>query len=183
MSEPLNFEDIHVGDTWRSPARTITETDIVHFAGSTGDLDPLHVDHEFAGASMYGKPIAHGLLGLSFLAGLSSRSPWMCNIAFTEIRQWKFLKPIYIGDTVHVLTEVSEMHDKGRRSGRVVWRRQLVNQDGIIVQEGILETLVATRRGQKSVDPKRTAVVPPPYAARGSIGKSEVPKSKTESGR
>jgi len=182
MTEPLNFEDIHVGEVWRSPARTITEADIVHFAGSTGDYDPLHVDHEFAGASMYGKPIAHGLLGLSFLAGLSSRSPWMCNIAFTEIRQWRFLKPIYIGDTVSVMTEVSEMHDTGRRRGRVVWRRQLVNQDGIVVQEGILETLVATRCGQRSDDRKGSDVVPPPHATRGSSKKPEVRNLLPESG-
>ena len=178
MTEPLNFEDIGVGDVWRSPARTVTEADFVHFAGITGDFDPLHVDHEFARASMYGKPIAHGLLGLSFLAGLSSRSPAMCNIAFTEIRQWKFLKPIYIGDTVYVVTEVAEMHDKGRRSGRVVWNRQLINQDGAVVQEGILETLVATRRARRPDDGQGPTAVPPPHATGGPKSEVRTPTEK-----
>ena len=145
MKEPLCFDELRVGDRWTSPARTITETDIVNFACMTGDFDPLHVDHEFARRSMYRRPIAHGLLGLSFLAGLSSRSPVMCNFAFVGIRDWRFLKPLHVGDTVSVVTVVEELQRQGRRSGRVLWRRQLINQDGVVTQEGVLETLVATR--------------------------------------
>ena len=145
MKEPLCFEDLRIGDRWASPSRTITETDIVNFACTTGDFDPLHVDHEFARRSTYRQPIAHGLLGLSFLAGLSSRSPAMCNVAFVAICDWQFLKPLYVGDTISVVTIVNELQPQGRRSGRVVWRRQLINQDGVVTQEGLLETLVATR--------------------------------------
>lgn len=152
MSEILCFEDLRKGDRWTSPARTITEADIVNFACHTGDFDPLHVDHEFAKQSMYRRPIAHGLLGLSFLAGLSSRSPAMCNLAFVGIRDWHFLRPLYVGDTVSVVTVVEELQPQGRRSGRVLWRRQLLNQDTAVVQEGILETLVATRAGQIRLD-------------------------------
>ena len=52
--EPLYFDDIQVGETWTSGARTITETDIVLFAGLTGDYNPLHVDEEFAKRTFYG---------------------------------------------------------------------------------------------------------------------------------
>ena len=152
MSEILCFDDLRKSDRWTSPARTITEADIVNFACHTGDFDPLHVDHEFAKQSMYRRPIAHGLLGLSFLAGLSSRSPAMCNLAFVGIRDWHFLRPLYVGDTVSVVTVVEELQPQGRRSGRVLWRRQLLNQDNAVVQEGILETLVATRAGQIRLD-------------------------------
>ena len=140
--EALYFNDVEVGDTWESPARTVTETDIVSFACLTGDFNPLHVDHEFAKGTLLGKPIAHGLLGLSFVAGLGSHSPNMRTAAFVKIREWTFLKPIFIGDTLHVQTEVAELAPSGRRRGRVVWRRRLLNQSGEAVQEGLAETLV-----------------------------------------
>ncbi|MFV1965319.1 MAG: MaoC/PaaZ C-terminal domain-containing protein, partial [Pirellulaceae bacterium] len=126
-------------------ARTITEADIVNFAGITGDFDPLHVDHESAAASSYGRPIAHGLLGLSFVAGLSSYYPSVQTAAFIAIRQWEFMLPLFVGDTVHVVNEVIELDASSRRHGRVTWNRKLVNQKGEIVQKGTLETLVATK--------------------------------------
>src|SRR2546427_8101346 len=126
--EPLYFNEVQVGDTWQSPARTVTETDVVNFAGVTGDYNPLHVDHEFARTTLFGKPIAHGLLGLSFVAGLGSHSPWMRTAAFVKVCEWCFLKPIFIGDTVHVQTEIlaKEIRGRGRR-GLITWKRQLVN--------------------------------------------------------
>jgi len=142
MSDALYFEQVEVGQQWISPARTVTETDVVNFACLTGDFDPLHVDHETARGTAFGKPIAHGLLGLSFLAGLSIAAPRMRTAAFVAIREWKFLKPIFFGDTVHVVCEVAEKNPSGRRRGQIIWKRQLVNQRGEVVQEGILETLV-----------------------------------------
>lgn len=144
MAEYLYFEDLQVGNRFESPARTVTEADVSSFAGLTGDFDPLHVDHEFARQTPFRQPIAHGLLGLSFLAGLSSTCPRVRTAAFVSISDWKFLKPIYFGDTLHVLTEVAETRPNGRRTGRVIWRRQLINQKGEVVQEGTLETLVST---------------------------------------
>ena len=67
---PLFFDDIAVGDTWKSGARTVTETDIVMFAGLTGDYNPLHVDEEFAKETFYGARIAHGLYGAALVAGV-----------------------------------------------------------------------------------------------------------------
>lgn len=143
MSKPLPFDELHIGDRWRSQSRTITEADVVLFAGITGDFDPLHVDHETARKSHYGKPIAHGLLGLSYVAGLGLHSPWAATVAFTGIRQWQFLKPVYVGDTVHVVTEILDKQRRGRRQGGITWKRQLVNQKDEVVQEGIFDTLVA----------------------------------------
>ncbi len=145
VTEALFYEDLNRGDRWTSRARTITESDVVGFAGLTGDFDPLHVDHEFAKQTPFGKPIAHGLLGLSFLAGLASQCPAVRTLAFRSLRDWQFLAPIYIGDTVHAVTEVVDKSTSGRRSGRVTWNRTLVNQDGQTVQSGIFETLVAIR--------------------------------------
>ena len=144
MSERLFFDELEIGNRWISQARTITETDVVNFACLTGDFDPLHVDHEHAAETPFGKPIAHGLLGLSLLAGLSSQNPAVQTVAFLGIRDWEFHKPIYFGDTIHAVTEVEDLQPKGRRTGLVRWRRELVNQNGDVVQSGILETLVST---------------------------------------
>ncbi len=143
MSSGLFFEELAVEDFWESPARTITETDIVQFACLTGDHDPLHLDHEYCKETPYGRPIAHGLLGLSYLAGLSSQAPRMKTTAFVRIEKWQFLKPIFIGDTLRVRTEVMQLREHGRRHGEVTWKRQLLNQRGEVTQEGLFVTLVA----------------------------------------
>ncbi len=143
MSDALYLEDLEVGRTWKSPSRTLTETDIMSFAGLTGDYDPLHVDREFAAETPYGRPIAHGLLGLSLMAGLSSTCPRVRTLALVRVDQWMFNRPVYIGDTVHVLTEVESITPRGRRSGEVVWFRKLINQRGECVQSGRISTLVS----------------------------------------
>ncbi len=151
MNEPVDakqalyFEDLQQGDSWISGARTLTETDIVNFACHTGDFDPLHVDHHFAKETPFRQPIAHGLLGLAWVAGLGSHFPRIRTAAFIKISEWIFLKPMFVGDTVHVSNEVESLEISGRRRGRVVWRRRLINQDGAVVQEGLLETLVWRR--------------------------------------
>jgi 3-hydroxybutyryl-CoA dehydratase len=143
MSKPLSYDELQIGDRWRSQARTVTETDVVNFACLTGDFDPLHVDHETARNSAFGRPIAHGLLGMSLVAGLGLHSPCAATVAFTGLRDWRFLKPLLVGDTVHVVTEVLDKQPRGRRQGAVTWKRQLLNQDEEVVQEGVFETLVA----------------------------------------
>ena len=139
----LYFEDLQVGDRWLSEWREITADDVADFAELTGDHDPLHSD---AGASSpFGEPVAHGLLGLSVLAGLSSGRPRASTLALIGIADWQFEAPIFFGDTVRVATEVECVEQHGRRSGRVTWIRQLLNQDGRVVQRGRFITLVATR--------------------------------------
>jgi len=156
MSERLHFEDLQIGACWTSLARTITETDVVNFAGMTGDYDPLHVDHEYARQTPFGKPIAHGLLGLSLVAGLASQCPAVRTVAFVKIDKWEFLKPIYLGDTVHAETEVVDKSVRGRRSGQVVWRRRLVNQHGEVVQAGEFCTIVALASRQRKTSESST---------------------------
>ena len=144
--DSLWFDDVEVGQKWSSPARTLTESDVVNFASMTGDYNPLHVDHHYAANSIYRKPIAHGLLGLSWVAGLGSTSPLMQTLAFTSVKRWEFLLPIYFGDTVHVVTRVLIKTRKGKKSGQIVWERKLVNQKDQVVQQGQFETLVAIKQ-------------------------------------
>jgi len=143
MSEFLFLEDLHPGDSWTSAARTVTETDIVNFAGMTGDFDPLHVDHEFAANTPFGKPIAHGILGLAWMAGLSSTSPRVRNLALISIDEWRFHRPVFVGDTLHVQTDVESITSRGRRGGEVVWLRKLISQRRECVQSGRIVTLVS----------------------------------------
>lgn len=168
MSQTLHFEELNIGDNWKSLGRTVTEADVVNFAGMTGDYDPLHVDHEFARNTPFGKPIAHGLLGLSWVAGLGSHSPSVRTIAFLRIVKWEFHRPIYVGDTVHVENEVIEKSLNGRRSGHVTWRRRLYNQCDEVLQEGQFETLVALAHVQRraaDVPSQVVAAIPAKRAA------------------
>jgi 3-hydroxybutyryl-CoA dehydratase len=156
MNQPLFFDQLKVGDSWTSQSRTITESDVVNFAGLTGDYDPLHVDHEYAAQTPFRRPIAHGLLGLAWVAGLASQAPRVSTVAFVGIKDWQFLKASFIGDTVHAQTEVAELNSKGKRRGQVIWRRQLINQHDEVVQDGFFETLVmvapASAKPKKDTD-------------------------------
>jgi acyl dehydratase len=151
MTETMFFDEVEVGNHWRSPSRTISEADIAAFADLTGDDNPLHLDAEFASNTPFGRRIIHGLLGLSLTAGLSSHSPAMDTSVFMRILDWQFLKPVYAGDTVHVETEIIEKRPAGRRRGLITWRRRLINQQDEVVQEGNFETLVTLHSRAKSL--------------------------------
>jgi 3-hydroxybutyryl-CoA dehydratase len=145
------FDDLVVGDEWESPRRTVTETDVVLFAGLSGDFNPLHVDHSAAEGNPFGRPVAHGLLGLAIASGLISQAPRVDTLAFLAILEWKFHRPILFGDTIHALSKVQDLrpHASGRR-GVVTWHRRIVNQNGHIVQEGRTQTLVRGRSQKRS---------------------------------
>ena len=145
MGSALYYEDLSVGQVWVSPKRTVTETDVVQFAAMTGDFNPLHVDHEFAKDTHYRQPVAHGLLGLSWVAGLGSYFPFIRTLAFTAVRNWEFEHPLFFGDTVYVETTLLELTLSGRRAAKGVWQRKLINQSDQVVQQGTFETLVALR--------------------------------------
>lgn len=139
----LGFNELSPGDEWISPRRTVTEADVVNFAGISGDFNPIHVDHEFAKDGAFGKPVAHGLLGLAIVSGLGSFSPRVETLAFLSILEWHFREPIFFGDTVHLVSHVEAIESKARgRRAIVTWHRKLVNQHGKVVQEGRTQTLV-----------------------------------------
>src|SRR5215510_1858056 len=105
------YDDIVVGEEYESPGRTVTETDIVLFAGLSGDYNVLHTDAEFMKTSIFGERIAHGLLVLAIQSGLFARATQAyATLAFVGLR-WKFKSPIKIGDTVRLRARVSAKID------------------------------------------------------------------------
>ena len=142
----LTFDQLAVGDEWESPRRTVTEADVVAFAGLSGDFNPIHMDHHAASSGPFGKPIAHGLLGLAIASGLTSNAPRVDTMAFLAILEWKFVRPIALGDTIHVVTRVVSLESRSRgRRGVVTWSRQVIDQAGTVLQEGLTQTLVRGR--------------------------------------
>ena len=148
----MYFEDINVGDIVESVGRTVTEADICSFAELTGDFNTLHTDAEFAKNSIAGQRLAHGLLGVSFAAGLYTRTAYNMAIqsqlkAMTEIKSWKFKKPILIGDTIHVVQEIISKEDSRPENdaGRIIMKRSIVNQRGDGTQGGEVVMLIRKR--------------------------------------
>ena len=140
------FEDIEIGESYESPGRTITETDIVLFAGVSGDYNVIHTDAEFMKSSIFGERIAHGLLGLSVQAGLLNRAmPAYASLGVAGLR-WKFKNPIKIGDTIRVRGKVTGKKDADAAGhGIVTLERTVVKQRDEIVQEGETDLLIERR--------------------------------------
>ena len=144
----LYFEEFEVGMTIVSAGRTITETDIVMFAGLSGDFTQIHTDAEYSRSSLAGQRVAHGLLILSIASGLAVRTGFMEGTVqlFREVDEWKFIKPVFIGDTIHVVVTVLETKDLRRMgSGLVTLEVDVRNQHEESVMKGIWRILVAPR--------------------------------------
>jgi acyl dehydratase len=140
------FEDIQVGEEYASPGRTVTEADVVIFAGLSGDYNVLHTDAEYMKASLFGERIAHGLLGLSIQQGLLERVVTAQVTGPLAAVKWKFKGPIRIGDTIHVEARVAGKRDGEPAGwGVVTVARRVVNQRGEVVQEGETDHLVGRR--------------------------------------
>ncbi len=141
------FEEFEVGDWIISPARTITETDVVAFAALSGDWTAIHTDAESAARGIFGERIAHGLLGLAIATGLSVRLGFIeeTAIAFREL-EWKFSAPIKIGDTIHMRAEVAAKKPLPRLGGGLVtFDVQVINQRDEVTQRGTWSLLVKSR--------------------------------------
>lgn len=152
----LFFDDVEVGQEWESPGRTLTEADIVNFAGLSGDFNPIHIDHEFARSTPFRQPIAHGLLVWAMSSGLSLHAPAMRTLAFLSVREWNFVGPVFVGDTIRIRSKVLEKQARARgRRGVVTWQREIIKQDGKAVQQGVTLTLVEGRAAGSAAEDER----------------------------
>ena len=145
----LYWEEWDIGAEFVSSARTITESDIVNFAGISGDYNPLHIDEEFCKNTLFGTRIAHGPLIYSIAAGLLFQLHLYDDtlIAFLGFDSLKFTKPVKIGDTVHARVEVLEKRETSKPDRGVMKRLlQVLNQKNEIVQEGVQAFLLKRKR-------------------------------------
>jgi len=147
VTRALHFEDFEVGAETVTDSRTVTEADVVAFAGLSGDYNPLHVDAEFARSTPFGERIAHGLLGLAIASGLVSRTGAIEGTALAFLgTEWRFTAPIKLGDTITVRSRVAEKRETSKADrGVVIFAVEVVNQHGEVVQEGT-QTLLMRRR-------------------------------------
>lgn len=137
----LQWKDLYVGLAFESPSRTITEADVVMFAGLTGDYSELHTSEEFAKRTDFQRRVAHGMLGLAYAHGLMwARTGELrdCAIAFLGISDWRFRRPIFLGDTIYVKYQIAELRDSKSNPDRAIatFDVQVLNQHDEVVQEG-----------------------------------------------
>ena len=142
------YEDLYVGMRFRSPGRTILDADLIGFAGLTGDYSELHTSDVYARASQFGRRVAHGMLGLAYAHGLMwARTGELREtaVAFLGIEDWRFLGPIFVGDTIFVDYVLAELRDSRSRPTQAIatFDVSVVNQDGTAVQRGRKALLVS----------------------------------------
>ncbi|MFW5940568.1 MAG: MaoC/PaaZ C-terminal domain-containing protein [Chloroflexota bacterium] len=146
------FEEFEVGQTIVTAGRTITEGDIVRFAGLSGDFNQIHTDASYAEAGMFGERIAHGLLVLSIASGLAVQTGMIEGtvLAFREL-EWKFSRPVMIGDTVHAVIEVVETKALARLGGgNVTMKVSVLNQRDEVVHRGTWIMLVQSEAAEQN---------------------------------
>jgi len=148
MQGGYTYADLHVGMAFRSPGRTITDADLVGFAGLTGDYSELHTSDVYAQSSQFGRRVAHGMLGLAYAHGLMwARTGELRRtaIAFLGIGDWKFAGPIFVGDTIFVNYRIAELRDSRSKPDQAiaVFDVEVVTQDQRVVQRGTKALLLS----------------------------------------
>jgi len=144
------FEDYELEEVFESPGRTITETDLVLYAGLSGDYHQVHTDEDYCkGRSVFKKRILHGLFALILVEGLKSRLGHFEGTSLASLEwNWKFLKPLFIGDTVHVRWHIKEKREtKKPDRGIMIETVQLISQNGDVIGEG--DHVIMIQRSKK----------------------------------
>jgi acyl dehydratase len=141
------FEEFEIGQALHTAARTITETDIVNFAGLSGDYNQIHTNEVYAAQDTFGRRVAHGLLVQSIATGLAVQAGFIEGtvLAFREL-DCKFGLPTFIGDTIHVEIEITEKkHFPRLNGGNVMMKYSVLNQEDKAVQRGNWVMLIKSK--------------------------------------
>ncbi|WP_269498278.1 MaoC family dehydratase [Castellaniella sp. S9] len=155
----LYYEDVVVGDEVLTDSHTVTTQGILQFADTTRDHHPLHTDEAYCRNTEFGKPIAHGLFGLSLIEGLKSELRLYQNTSVASLG-WdkvRFRQPIFAGDTVHVrVVFIDKRESRSGPHGIVIERTEMINQDGAVVIDAEHATLLFRKAaaGQAAAQPR-----------------------------
>ena len=144
----LYFEEFSVGQKVVTEKRTVTEADIMTFARVSGDDNRIHTDAEFSKTTIFGKQVAHGLLGLAIASGLAWQTGILDGtvIAFREVNEWKFVKPVFIGDTIYTELETIETKALPRiGGGSVTITLEVKNQNDEVCHRGKWTVLMMSK--------------------------------------
>jgi acyl dehydratase len=138
MGRGLTFEQFEVGDTYVSQSRTVTEADVVAFAGLSGDFNPLHMDALFASQTPFGERIAHGMLIASMATGMSNWTGVFEGTTIALMEQViRYKGAVKLGDTIHLELSVAAKKETSKSDrGVVTFDTQVINQEGTTVIEG-----------------------------------------------
>jgi 3-hydroxybutyryl-CoA dehydratase len=152
------YEDIELGQKFRSGGRTITEAYVLQFAMLSGDWHPLHTDFEYSRQGPFGAPIAHGMLTLAVTTGLMTLSPESIQ-AFYGMDSVRFLRPVSFGDTIMVESEIVDRKPLKGPSGIIGVKVDVINQHKQIVLSMLMKFLVRSREhGTLAAQPNAQAV-------------------------
>ena len=145
MSATMYYGDFEAGQVFTSQGRTITEADLTMFSMMTGDWNPVHNDAEYAKGTRFGQRLIHGAYGIGLGLGLMHTLGIFEDsaVALLDVKEWKFLEPVFIGDTLHLrLTILDKSLGKSGNTGRIGRQFELINQHGRPAHSGRADVLV-----------------------------------------
>jgi acyl dehydratase len=144
----LYFEEFSVGQKVITEKRMVTEDDIMTFARVSGDDNRIHTDPEFSKTTIFGRQVSHGVLGLAIASGLAWQTGILDGtvIAFREVKEWKFIKPVFIGDDIYVELETIETKALPRiGGGSVTITLEVKNQNDDVCHRGMWTVLMISK--------------------------------------
>ncbi|MEC8276867.1 MAG: MaoC/PaaZ C-terminal domain-containing protein [Myxococcota bacterium] len=148
MPKGMFFSEYEIGQKFTTGRRTVTEADVVAFAGLSGDFNPLHTDAVFAAQTPFGQRIAHGMLVVSISTGLSQTLGIFEGTTIGLLEQsFAYKAPTFFGDTIHLEMEVSQVKPTSKPGrGIVTFQARIIKQDGTIVNDGLWKVMFADKK-------------------------------------
>jgi 3-hydroxybutyryl-CoA dehydratase len=151
-----DYDALAEGQRFSTRGRTVTEADVVGFATLTGDMHPQHTDADWSARSRFGERIAHGMLVLSYAAGLVPFDPERV-VALRGVRDAVFKAPVKLGDTIRVDGEIASKKELDSGHGLVEVRWRVLNQRGKLVMRAAVEVVWRRGDGAPAEQPKSAA--------------------------
>ncbi|WP_409464939.1 MaoC/PaaZ C-terminal domain-containing protein [Amycolatopsis sp. GA6-003] len=140
----MPYDELEVGQTFRTGGRTITEADVVNYCALTGNWIEIHSNKHYAEQTRFGKRLVQGSLTYSIMTGLIQFGPSIqANYGIDNLR---YLKPVAIDDTIYVTAEVAAKKEKDEKYGVTTFLMKALNQDGYVVQRSEWSLLMLRRR-------------------------------------